>query len=61
MERIVQLDPLTGELLSEREEIEIYPAKHFVTSADELRLAITDIEAELQERLAEPNGRGKLA
>ena len=60
VERIVQLDPLTGELLSEREEIEIYPAKHFVTSADEMRLAITDIEAELQERLAELNGQGKL-
>ena len=34
VERIVQLDPLTGELLAERQDIEIYPAKHFVTSEE---------------------------
>ena len=36
VERIMQLDPLTGEILSESDYIEIYPAKHFVTSADKL-------------------------
>ena len=60
VDRILQLDPLTGELLGERDEVEIYPAKHFVTSPDELRLAISDIEAELQQRLAELNAQGKL-
>ena len=60
VERIVQLDPLTGEVLGEREDIEIYPAKHFVTSEDKLKLAIDDIEAELGERLAELNAQGKL-
>ena len=60
VERIVQLDPLTGEILSERDDIEIYPAKHFVTSQEKLDLAVVDIEAELEERLAELNGQGKL-
>ena len=60
VERIVQLDPVTGELLGEREDIEIYPAKHFVTSEEKLALAVTDIEAELEERLAGLNAEGKL-
>ncbi len=51
IDRIVQVDPLTGELLAEREEIEIYPAKHFVTSEEKLKMAIEDIEAELQDQL----------
>jgi excinuclease ABC subunit B len=50
VERIMQLDPLTGEILSEADYIEIYPAKHFVTSTDKLEAAIEDIEAELSER-----------
>ena len=44
IERIVEVDPLTGELLVERLEIDIYPAKHFVTTEDKLRDAIVDIE-----------------
>ena len=59
VERIVLLDPLTGEMLGERDEIEIYPAKHFVTSEEKLKLAIDDVEAELQERLAELKAEGK--
>jgi len=51
VERIVELDPLTGELLSNRERIDIYPAKHFVTSADKLEAGITDIQAEMEERV----------
>jgi len=60
VERILQLDPLTGEVLAEMDAIDIYPAKHFVTSQDKLQAAIEDIEAELAEchqRLVE---RGKL-
>ncbi|MGI8643945.1 MAG: excinuclease ABC subunit UvrB [Thermomicrobiales bacterium] len=53
IERIVEIDPLTGELLLERLTIDIYPAKHFVTTADKLSSAIKDIERELEERLAE--------
>src|SRR6058998_1695849 len=44
VERIMQLDPLTGEILAEMDAIDVYPAKHFVTSQDKLELAIEDIE-----------------
>ena len=60
VERIVQLDPLTGELLAECQDIEIYPAKHFVTSEEKMQMALKDIEAELQVRLDELNTQGKL-
>ena len=60
VERIIQIDTLTGEVLAEREEIEIYPAKHFVTSQEKLLQAIVDIEVELQECLEELNSQGKL-
>ncbi len=60
IERLQEIDPLTGELLSERQQIDIYPAKHFVTSYDKLMAAIVDIEAELKERIAELNSQGKL-
>ena len=58
--RIIQVDPLTGELLSEREDIEIYPAKHFVTPQEKLRMALDDVEAELQETLEEQKAQGRL-
>jgi len=60
IERITVLDPLTGEILGEREEIDIYPAKHFVTSEQRLLDALDDIEEELGERLKELNDGGKL-
>jgi excinuclease ABC subunit B len=60
VERIVEVDPLTGEVLAERDRVDIYPAKHFVTSEDKLRAAIVDIEAELEERLAELQAQDKL-
>ena len=44
--RIIEFDPVTGEYLSESDEIEIYPAKHFVTPEDKLKLALEDIEVE---------------
>ena len=59
IERITEVDPLTGELLAERDSIEIYPAKHFVTSDEKLQLAIRDIEEELQDRLTFFQERGK--
>lgn len=59
-ERIVQIDPLTGELLSELDEIAIYPAKHFVTSQENMKLAIVRIEEELASRLKELKDQGKL-
>jgi excinuclease ABC subunit B len=60
VERIVEVDPLTGELLVERLEVDVYPAKHFVTTEDKLRAAIRDIEQELEERLQEFEAEGKL-
>jgi excinuclease ABC subunit B len=60
VERIVQIDPLTGELLSELDSIDIYPAKHFVTSEEKMVLAIKHIEEELEERLNELKQQGKL-
>ena len=60
VERILQIDPLTGELLSERQDIEIYPAKHFVTSQEKMTMALEDIQAELEEHLEELNSQGKL-
>ncbi|HYM14029.1 MAG TPA: excinuclease ABC subunit UvrB [Dehalococcoidia bacterium] len=60
VERIIEIDPLTGELLAERDGVDIYPAKHFVTSHDKLEDAIADIQAELNERLQELRGQGKI-
>ncbi|MFC1940198.1 excinuclease ABC subunit UvrB [Chloroflexota bacterium] len=60
VERIVQIDPLTGELLAELDSIDIYPAKHFVTSQEKLTLAIENIKKELEERLDELKQQGKV-
>jgi len=51
IERIISVHPVTGEIFNELEEIEIFPAKHFITQEDRLKAAISDIEAELAERL----------
>ena len=60
VERLTEIDPLTGEILEERQAIQIYPAKHFVTTAEAMTEAITHIEAELEGRLAELNAQDKL-
>jgi excinuclease ABC subunit B len=60
IERIMEIDPLTGELLQELDSVDIYPAKHFVTSHNKLMLAIESIKQELAERLAELKAQGKL-
>jgi excinuclease ABC subunit B len=60
IERIVEVDPLTGEVLTHRDQVDIYPAKHFVTSHDKLMAAIEDIKVELEERLKELRSQGKL-
>ena len=60
VERIIQLDPLTGEVLSERETIEIFPAKHFVTSQEKLKNAISDIQDELDLHLKLLKSQGKI-
>ncbi len=60
VERITVLDPLTGEILGDRDEIDIFPAKHFVTSEERLLEALGDIEEELEDRLKFLNDGGKL-
>ncbi len=60
IERIVQVDPLTGEVLTAVSRLDIYPARHFVTSQEKLAKAIVSIEEELGERLKELEAQGKL-
>jgi excinuclease ABC subunit B len=60
IERIMEFNPLTGEILAEPQRIEIYPAKHYLAQEDKLRQAIADIEAELEERLQFFKAQGKL-
>jgi len=59
IDRITEIDPLTGELLSQFDQVDIYPAKHFVTSYDKLIAAIEDIKKELGERLQELRAQDK--
>jgi excinuclease ABC subunit B len=60
IEKIMSLDPLTGEILKELEEVHIFPAKHFVTSREMMTKAIEGIRVELAERLKELNAQGKV-
>ncbi|HEY7348231.1 MAG TPA: excinuclease ABC subunit UvrB [Ktedonobacterales bacterium] len=60
IERMVEIDPLTGEILGQRQRLDIYPAKHWVTTQERLQRAIVNIELELDERLKELNDQGKL-
>ncbi|MBA3796132.1 MAG: excinuclease ABC subunit UvrB, partial [Chloroflexi bacterium] len=60
VERITELDPLTGELLAERKELNVYPASHYVTPADKLKEALVDIEAEAEMRVKQLEERGMI-
>jgi excinuclease ABC subunit B len=60
VERIVQVDPLTGEVLADLAEVSIYPANHFVTSKEKMELAIVGIREELEWRLKELKDSGKI-
>ncbi len=60
VERICELNPVTGELKAVLSHIAIYPAMHYVTSPDKLDAAIEEIEQEMQEREAFFKERGKL-
>src|SRR5215216_5760226 len=59
VERIMQFSPLTGEVFEEPEEVAIYPAKQYLTDAERMKDAIKNIEAELEERLAQFKETGK--
>ena len=60
IERLMTLHPLTGEVISDDEELYIFPASHYVAGAERMERAIAGIEAELAERLAELERTGKL-
>ena len=60
IERIVEVDPLTGEILAEKQDAKIFPARHFVTTNDKLADAIRDIQLELAERLEVLEREGRL-
>jgi excinuclease ABC subunit B len=60
VERIQELDAVTGEILGARNAFTIFPASHYVTPADKLRLAMADIEVELEERCKWFEDHGRL-
>lgn len=60
IERILEIDVLTGEILAERKHVIIYPASHYVTTKENLTRAVADIEAELDEQLARLRADQKL-
>src|SRR5215217_2597329 len=60
IERVMTLHPLTGEVLSEEDEVYIGAATHYVTAPERMERAIQSIEAELEERLAELERNGQL-
>lgn len=60
IERITEIEVLTGEIIGEREHIAIFPASHFVTQEETMKRAILNIEQELEEQLAVFRAEGKL-
>jgi excinuclease ABC subunit B len=60
IDRIREVDALTGEIMGEREHVAIFPASHFVTREEKMRIAIQNIEKELEVRLAELRENDKL-
>ncbi len=60
IDRITEINGLTGEVLNRHNSLDIYPAKHFITMEEKLGAAIVDIEQELEERLAELRSQEKL-
>ncbi|MFN3333231.1 MAG: excinuclease ABC subunit UvrB [Caldilinea sp.] len=60
IERISEFDPLTGELITDHQQVDIFPAKHFVTPQDRLEEAIEEIHREMEEQVAIFQSQGKL-
>jgi len=60
IERIIRIDPITGEVVQELSEVTIYPATHYVAGSERMQRAIAGIEVELRERLAKLESEGKL-
>ena len=60
VDRILEIDVLTGEVLAQRTHVAIFPASHYVTSRENLERAMEDIKVELKERLEYLNEHNKL-
>jgi excinuclease ABC subunit B len=60
IERLTEMDPMTGEIVGERDHVAIYPASHFVTGQEKMKQAIVNIQKELEDRLKVLNENGKL-
>ncbi|GAA0378465.1 excinuclease ABC subunit UvrB [Paenibacillus motobuensis] len=60
IDRITEIDVLTGELIGERDHVAIFPASHFVTQEETMKAALVNIERELEERLELLRSQGKL-
>ena len=60
IERLMTLHPVTGEIVTEDDEIYVFPATHYVAGPERMARAIAGIESELEERLAELDAQGKL-
>ncbi len=60
VERIIRLNPVTGEVVDELSELFVFPATHYVTERERMKKAIAGIEVELQERLGYLEGKGKM-
>ncbi|HSX17594.1 MAG TPA: excinuclease ABC subunit UvrB [Patescibacteria group bacterium] len=60
VERILKIDPLTGEILGRPDTFTVFPGSHYVTPQDKLKVALGHIESELQQRLAQFKKEGKL-
>lgn len=60
VDRIREIDTLTGEVLSERKHVVIFPASHFVTGEERLKIALKNIEEELEQQVKYFESEGKL-
>ena len=60
IDRLVEVDALTGEVIAERKHVAVYPASHYVTTKDKMRIAVERIEAELDEQLAKLKASDRL-
>ena len=60
IDRLVEVDALTGEIIAERKHVAVYPASHYVTTKEKMKIAVERIEAELDEQLAKLKAEDRL-
>jgi len=60
IDRLVEVDSLTGEVIAERKHVAIYPASHYVTTKEKMKVAVERIESELDEQLSKLKGEDRL-